>query len=232
MYGSRARFGLITPSVNTTTAPEFRSRLPDETSLHSSRVWLQSGTKDELDAMLEGVDSSSELLATADVDVIVFGCTSGSFFRGDEIEDRIFERSGVPAITTAMSLRRGLDALDATKITITTPYTDALNKYEREFMTECGYDVVEMDGLGIEDGLEMGNLSPERAYRQAVETARPEADVHVISCANYRTFEIIEQLEADIAQPVLTSNQVVFWDAIRMLGLDASSVSLGSLFDR
>lgn len=232
MYGSRSRLGLITPSVNTTTEPELQAHVPDGTSVHSSRVWLQSGTTDELETVLDGLELSSTLLASADVDVIVFGCTSGSFFKGDEIEARISDCTDGPAVTTATSIRRALDVLDAERVSISTPYTDELNEREAAFMEHDGRRVVNIDGLGIEDGLEMAVQSPQRAYRQAVGAHRPNADVHLISCANYRTFEIIEPLETDLGKPVVTSNQVVLWDALEKAGIDHVNVQLGTLFDR
>lgn len=57
------------------------------------------------------------------------------------------------------------------------------------------------------------------------------ADGVFISGTNYRTFEIIEQLEADLDKPVVTSNQATLWDALRTMGVDAD-LSLGRLFKR
>jgi maleate isomerase len=52
-----------------------------------------------------------------------------------------------------------------------------------------------------------------------------------VSCTNYRTFEVIERLEADLGKPVVTSNQATLWDALRTLGVD-DDLPLGRLFER
>lgn len=230
MYGWRARIGLMTPSVNTTTEPEFSRNLPDGVSLHTARVPLTGGTTAGIERMRAGIDRCAELLADASVDVVALGCTSGTFFEEERIESRISEPTGVPAVATAASLKRAFDALGIESVTISTPYTDELNDLEVEFMEESGYDVVAIDGLGIEDGLRMGRASPESVYRQAVETSCPTADAHVISCANYRTFEVVGAIEADIGKPVLTSNGVVLWDALRTVGI-GDGLDLGTLFE-
>ena len=39
-----------------------------------------------------------------------------------------------------------------------------------------------------------------------------------ISCANISVFGVIEELEARLGRPVVTSNQAVIWDALELLG--------------
>jgi maleate isomerase len=51
-----------------------------------------------------------------------------------------------------------------------------------------------------------------------LELQRPDADVYFLSCANISVFAIIEELEARLARPVVTSNQAVVWDALSLLG--------------
>lgn len=97
----------------------------------------------------------------------------------EEIERRIEERTDVPAVATAASIKRAFDALDLRSLAIATPYIRDLNEHEEEFLGEAGYDVVDID------------------------------------------FEIIEQLEADLDKPVVTSNQATLWDALRTIGVDA-----------
>lgn len=57
------------------------------------------------------------------------------------------------------------------------------------------------------------------------------ADGVFVSCTNYRTFEVMDRLEADLDKPVVTSNQATLWDVLGELGVDASSHVPGSLAD-
>lgn len=235
MNGWRARLGLIVPSTNTVNEPEFYEHLPEGVSLHTSRMWLKEATAAELERMADDVERCAELLATADIEAIAYGCTTGSLVKGagyDEmIESRLEEIAGVPAVATAASIKRAFNALEATSVSIATPYIEDLNRREKEFLEDAGYEVLGIEGLGLQDNLDIGAQRPETAYQKARSIADPDADAVFISCTNYRTFEIIERLEADLDKPVVTSNQATLWDALRTLGVDYSDLPLGKLFD-
>jgi maleate isomerase len=195
---------------------------------------LENAEAESLRGMADEIDRCVELLATADVDVLAYGCTTGSLVNGpgydEEIETRLTDAAGVPAVATAASIKRAFDALGLESLAITTPYVESLNEREEEFLESAGYDVVGIDGLEIEPNVEIGAQRPETAYQRAKAADSSAADGVFISCTNYRTFDIIERLEADIGKPVVTSNQATLWDALRTVDVDAE-VGLGTLFD-
>lgn len=229
MHGERGRLGLIVPSSNTTNEPEFAAALPADVSLHTARMRLVDVAADDLSAMADDTERCADLLATADVDVVAYGCTTGSLVHGPgydrEIEQRIADRVDVPAVATAASVKRAFDALDVESVAVTTPYTDELNDREETFLADAGYDVVEMTGLGLDSNVEIGEQFPETAADAAREADAPAADAVFISCTNYRTFEVIADLERELDKPVVTSNQATLWDALARLDAGASSAS-------
>jgi maleate isomerase len=235
MYGWRDRLGLVLPSSNTTNEPEFERMLPSGVTLHTARMRLSSANPDALTEMAEEVERCVDRLATAEVGAMAYGCTTGSLVKGpgydEEIESRIEERAGVPGVATAAAIKRAFDALGAESLAIHTPYIEELNEREVEFLEDAGYEVVDITGLGIEPNTGIGRQTPERAYREARALDHEDADVVFVSCTNYRTFEMIERLEADIDTPVVTSNQATLWNALRALGVDYGDVPLGRLFE-
>jgi maleate isomerase len=78
------RVGLIIPSSNTTIEREFCTALQGIATVHSGRIKLVNAESRELTFLEKGVYEEAEKLATAEVDVIVYGCTSGSFIRGHQ----------------------------------------------------------------------------------------------------------------------------------------------------
>lgn len=234
MYGSRSRIGLIVPSSNTTNEPEFTSKLPEGISMCTSRMFLKDANAKKLEEMAADAERCAELLMTADVDIVAYGCTTGSLVKGqgydEEIEARFTEVTGVPTVATAAAVKRAFEALDLQSLAITTPYIDDLNEREVEFFEAAGYEVADMTGLGIESNTEIGEQPSETAFEQAKDLAVSGADGVFISCTNYRTFEIIERLEAELDKPVVTSNQATLWNVLRELGVD-DDVGLGSLFE-
>lgn len=234
MYGWRGRLGLIVPSSNTTMEMELHSALPEGVSLHTARVPLKNVTEDELVKMNAMAIESAKLLRDAGVELILYGCTSGSFIGGKdyekEIEANIEEEVNVPVVSTSTAIVEALKILDAHSILVITPYTDEINQREREFLEANDFEVLDIRGLGIEDNTQIGKLEPYEAYRLAKATFVEEADAIFISCTNLRTFEVIEPLEEDLGIPVVTSNQASLWLALRQMDVMERIPWLGKLF--
>lgn len=237
MFGWRARLGLVVPSSNSTNEPEFYRALPEGVSLHTARMPLEDVTVDELASMSETAEGPAARLRHADVDVVAYGCTTGSLVKGHEyaehLEDDLAAAAGVPAVATALSVERALRAVDATTVTVATPYTADVNEREREFLADAGFDVSSITGHELERNTDIGALGDEDAYRQAAAAVDPDADALFVSCTNYRTFGVVEALEDDLGVPVVTSNQATLWDALGHTSVDRTEVEgLGRLFER
>jgi len=102
-YGWKARIGLIVPSTNTVNEPEFWALAPKGVTVHTARV-LATGPSDR-DAfvrMEQALDLATEQLATAEVDIVAYGCTTGSIVCPlATLVRTMTAKAGVPALTTA-----------------------------------------------------------------------------------------------------------------------------------
>ncbi|MGA9402626.1 maleate cis-trans isomerase family protein [Haladaptatus sp.] len=227
MFGWRGRLGVVVPSSNTTVEGEFGRVLPEGVSLHTARMPLESVTVDELDTMADDAVDCAERLSHADVDTVAYACTTGSLLHGPgfdaELEDALAEAAGVPAVATALSVKRALSTLDATRIAVVTPYTADLNDREESYLDDAGFEVVDLHGRGITANTDIGSLSPNDAYQQVRNTVLDPSTVDAVfvSCTNYRTFPAIEPLESDLGIPVVTSNQATLWDALGRVSVSA-----------
>ena len=72
--------------------------------------------------------------------------------------------------------------------------------------------------LGLVDNLDIGLLDPQTAYDVGHRIDRPEADAVMLACGNWSTFAVIDRLERDLGKPVLTTNQVSLWHALKIIG--------------
>lgn len=236
----RGRLGLIVPSSNATAEPEFRRALPDDVTVHGARMALESVTVGELDAMSDDAARAAELLGHADVDAVAYACTTGSLLHGPgfdaELEDRLADAAGVPAVATARSVVRALEALDAERIAVVTPYTADLDAKEREFLEAAGFEVTSIDGRGLEANTEIGALTPDDAAQQALEhvggdTDTGDLDAVFVSCTNYRSLSAVDSLESKLGVPVLTSNGATLWDVCSAADLEVAFDGVGSLLE-
>lgn len=230
------RFGLIVPSSNTTMESEFYRLVFRWASLHIARVKLQKITITALGEMDELVLETADRLSDADVNIIGYGCTSGSFFKGKdygrEIERKITEITQIPVVVTSTAVIQALDNLRISKVSVATPYIDEINELEKEFLEQHKIHVLRIKGLGIIDNSEIGNKDPSEAYDLGKEAYVPEADGLFISCTNFRTIEVIDHLEKELGVPVISSNTATLWAMMSKVGINRRLKNYGQLFLR
>ena len=237
MYGTRGRIGLITLATDPTVLPEVNRVMPAGVVAYPAPISLPRGevTPAALAEMVAGdeLERAAEKLAAAEVGVILFACTSGSFVHGPgwdrELIARIERAGGVPATTTSTAVLDALRAVGASRLAIATPYLHAVNELERAFFAANGFRVAAIRGLGIATDPEIARLGPEDAVRLVAATDTPEADAIFVSCTNVHVLEAIEDMEAAHGKPVVTSNQAGAWAALRMLGIDDAIPGHGRL---
>lgn len=228
------RLGLVVPSSNTTVEPEVRALAPSGSTVHAARMPLEDVTPETLDEMAESAERAAQLLSHAAVDGIAYACTTGSLLHGPgfdaELESRLADVTGAPAVATARSVKRALEALEAETIAVVTPYTTDLDDLERQYLEAVGFEVASVDGRGLVENTAIGELTPEDAgeqVRSAVGSATA-VDAVFVSCTNYRSLDSVPSLEADLGVPVLTSNLATFWDLANRVGVEPRvDVALG-----
>jgi maleate isomerase len=229
-----ARVGLIIPSSNRMVEQEMVPAFPEGVFPHVTRLRMTGANRMGQDQLLPRVEEATRALADAKCDVVAFHCTANSMDEGKDGEARILSALGragaARATTTATAIRRALDALGARTIVLVTPYSQAVTDHEAEFLNEAGYEVIYAKGYELAGSDAYCGTPPETWRERALAAARPDADVYFLSCANISVFGIIEDLEARLGRPVITSNQTVIWDALDRLGWTDRRGCPGRLF--
>lgn len=242
MYGSSGRIGLLVPSTNSTVEVEFQHAVPEGVSVHAARCLLKDdgvSSEERLRGILEmseGVVEAAKRVCGVRPKVVAWACTAGSFLKGlghdQELIRAIEAATGVRALTTSTAVVEALKVLRVKKLSVATPYIQAIDDQEKRFIEESipGLEVVKMKGLGIIKAYDKGTLDPASAYDAALEVDHDEADAVFISCTAWRTFEVIQRLEAELKKPVITSNQATLWASLRVLGCTGAG-GLGALLE-
>jgi len=226
------RIGLIIPSVNTTIEPEFGWLAPPGLSFHAARIMLQDTTPEGLRAMNAEVAGAARLIESINPAVVAYACTAGTFLEGPEALERqiglIQGIVGCPVVATSLAMIAAARFLGARRIALATPYLQILNEAEQRFFEANGIEVVAARGLGL-SGRAIREVPPGDVMTLAQAADVPEAEALFISCTDFRALEVVEQLEAMLQKPVLTSNQVTLWSVLRVLGWPEPLHGLGKL---
>jgi len=212
------RIGILVPSSNTTMEPDFYAMAPRGVTTHTARMRLSQVTPEALILMAEDTERAAGLLADAGVDVIVYGCTTGSLVGGVEWEEdlvgRIEEETGIPAVSTSSAVVEALRSLGARRVGVATPYSEKLNGLEKSFLEDLGFQVTGMRGLGLLDNLDIGRVG-RGTLEELVRSVAEEADAVFVSCTNLPAVGLIEEFEKEFNRPVVTSNQASMLAALR-----------------
>jgi maleate isomerase len=234
VYGSK-RLGVLVPSGNSVAETELRAMLPDDVAMLTTRLALLGSSEPELLAMLTDLDKAATLLGHAEPDAIAFHCTAVSTFAphlAGEIRNRITAATGRQAIATADAILAALKVLRAKRVLLVTPYIEAVHRREIDFLADHGLTVTGGSCLGVDRNTEMAQIAPDAIAAQVREAASgAAADVCFISCTAIRSAGLIAGLEASLGMPVVTSNQVLIWHALRSLRVERRVTGFGRLFD-
>src|ERR1700687_4766177 len=93
-FGWGGQVGLSHMAPATVMEPEFYAMAPDGVSIHTDRIVLPKPTLAGLEQMMGGDEilECTSLLASAPLDVIVFGGTSATFLHGRGWDAAVMER--------------------------------------------------------------------------------------------------------------------------------------------
>ena len=230
----RANLGFIVLSGDLACEHDLFNMTPDGVGISFTRLKTDDFTTNETLAahVNQLAEAASRIQPDVKPDVISYCCTSGSIVIGEEEVKRQIA-IGAP-YTKPMSLVTGvvsaLNAVQAKKIVIGTPYLDEINAREEEFFLSKGFEILRMEGLNLETGLEFGKVTPDFWNKFSLEIDCDDADAVFLSCTGIRSLDIIEKVEAQINKPVITSNQAQMWSALRLAGINDNLRGFGRLF--
>ncbi len=236
-YGPRARLGLIVPPTNTVNEAEWARMMPEGVTFHTHRMPLHADTASAAgrSALMADLDSACAMLGRCGPDVIAYACTAGSMATPAEaLPEAVSARAGRPVISTAAAIVAALRALGVRRLSVATPYAQALNDHEAHFLAEHGFEVTRLLGLGIgadgpQDFVRIAQTPLAAVAAHARAAFAPGSGALLITCTDFPALPLIETLEAELGVPVITSNQATLWAALRRAGVAEAAAGAGRL---
>jgi maleate isomerase len=215
----RARIGLIIPSVNRMTEPQFNHYAPEGLGIHVARGRVAGQPSRTVAELTDEIAHAAGTLADAHPDLIVFHCTHTSMKEGADGEARIInlirKTTGVEALSTSSLVNDALHALGLHKLVLLSPYQS--NASIIAYLAAAGFTVVSDVALKCATAAEFETITPQRWVELARENDRPEADGIFLSCTNTTQIEAVAAIEEALGKPVVNSNQAVLWGCLKRL---------------
>ena len=228
------RIGLVALSSDFSIEKDFNSiflNLPID--LFVNRLpFFNPLTNENLIKMTEKLtEVTKNILPNQALDVVAYGCTSGTIAAGiDQIINKIQSaKPNCKVITPITSAVKALKHLNLKKISVFTPYSQAINEKVINHFKNEKFDIKSFASFNLESDLDIGKIDPNYLFEVLAKMDTGDSEALFISCTALPALEIIEELENKINKAVLSSNQTLIWDSIRSIKCNSSIEGYGKL---
>jgi maleate isomerase len=240
------RVGILTPHADVGPESEFRAMAPPTVGVHAARVpfgaMKSGGAMDSTIPLApvaafvapSDIDDAVGMLADAPIAAIGIAFTSSSYVTGVEGEravvDRLSQRSaGKPVVATCAAATDGLRRLGVRRLALVDPpwFDQELNRLGAEYFSSQGFEVVFHAPCGLPSS--QSSINPAELHEWVYAHTPDVADAVFIGGNGFRSIGVVEALEKDLARPVLTANQALFWSMLRTIGSRVAPRGYGSL---
>ncbi|MFT5194928.1 MAG: maleate isomerase [Candidatus Promineifilaceae bacterium] len=220
----KAAIGLVALASDLTSEPELNIFLPKEgIGLYVNRIPMPNVVNVESLAQMEHsmTEVAAGILPDDHLDVIIYGCTSGTMTIGaDVVEAKIREARPNVAVTDPITAGlKGLRQMGCQRIALLTPYIAEVNVIVEDYITKQGFELVAKGSFNQPGDPQICRVPPQAIYDAGLKLGQmADVDGLFISCTGLRTSSILEPLEQALGIPVVSSNQALAWDALRLAG--------------
>jgi maleate isomerase len=229
------RIGVLIPSTNQVVEPDFARMVPEGVTFHTERLWNGSDTPPGggdgtyLQGMNQDIDRAVRYLASANLNIVAYCCTSGTYHAGDidyngKISTQIEKVGGLPAVTAVTASLEAFEQVKAKRLSLVGPYGNFLLQEKLTPLLESqGYQVVKAQGeeqmLQRTNDSTIGDQSPEYIVDFVSQADHGDADTVFLPGTAWRALEIVEELEKRLGRTVITVNQATIWATFKRLGV-------------
>lgn len=236
---TQRRVGMIVPSLNTIAEDDFRLFCPADVAYHVHRIRLRKEagrvTLESLARAYLEAGEQAEYIKDMEPDVIAFNCTGASVGYGPGCDEALAARMtaqlGIPSTNTMVAIKEALRSMGAGSILHVCPFSDTFSRIERESLQESGLEVARTVSLDFTDAKVAAKMAPQQIANFVRQRIDDGIGAVLLSCANVRAFEAVQELEAELGRPVVTSNQAMLWAVLKLAGWRGRVEGAGKLFN-
>jgi len=143
-------------------------------------------------------------------------------------------RPGIAVTDPMAAAVQALRGLGLRRLGLITPYSDSVNHSMERYLVSLGFELPARATFRSRESRRLGRTPPTRVtpraiFEAAVQVGRARVDGIFISCTGLRCSAVIQAIEAAVRKPVVTSNQALAWDCMRLAGQAISLHGFGKL---
>lgn len=240
--GPRGVIGIMTPGPNVNVENEMMDMRPPGVINAIDRYYVpnQKIRQDEdwsiiMRNVTANLDDSVRRLKEALVDHLILGMSSQSYMGGEKGSFALLEHlqklSGVPVTMGAQSAEQAFKLCGAKKIALLTPYYPVIEQNAISYFKARGFEIVHVEGLKCESIIHVASQNYEQLADATLrcEAAKPDAILQLGTNLAYA--RVAADAEKWLRKPVFSSGTVIYWSALRAMGIADRYAGFGSLLE-
>ncbi|MET8758844.1 hypothetical protein [Lentzea sp. NPDC004782] len=221
------RLGVVVPSGNAAVEPEIAALLFGHVNVHATRfpLFTEFEQRERIakynEALAPAIASFGRLGARA----VVAECSGSHYLQGPEREqefcDDLSARFGVEVTTVTRTVLAALASIDATEVTLVSPYAQWLTDLSRGYWEAAGIKVRDIVKVKSAKGFSPYDVTTDELVEQVRAADRPRDEVLLMTGTGMFTLAALKELKAGTERTILTSNLATAWWALDRLVPDA-----------
>ena len=230
------RIGIITLSTDFTIEQDYRkichelpvdifvNRIPFENPLNHENYLKMTSHISKV---------SSQILPSQDIDIIAYGCTSGTIAIGASIIKEEVNKSKPKAkVTTPITAAiKAFKKMELKKIAVLTPYPKEVNITVYDYLLENNMIIDSFNSFNLELDSDIAQVSLESLENEIGKIDLRNVDGLFVSCTALKIVDILDKIEKRQNTIVISSNQAIIWDCLRSVGIETKIQGYGKLFE-
>ena len=175
---------------------------------------------------------SQQILPGEKIDVIAYGCTSGTIAIGEEHISSQVQRSKPEAkVTTPITASlKAFKKLNLKNIAVLTPYPKDVNVTVFDYLSKSNLTIDSFNSFNLNYDSEIAQVSLDSLMDQISKINLSQVEGLFVSCTALKIVDIIDKIENEFNTKVISSNQAIIWDCLRILKIDNDIIGYGNLF--
>jgi len=229
------RIGVITLSTDFTIEQDFRKichNLPLD--LFFNRIpFINPLNHENYLKMADHIPEVSEqILPGQKIDVIAYGCTSGTIAIGeDRISSQVQKSKPEARVTTPITAAiKAFKKLNLNNIAVLTPYPKEVNVTVYNYLSNNNLNIDSFSSFNLNYDSEIAQVSFESLIEGISNINLDKVDGLFVSCTALKIVDILDEVEKKFNTTIISSNQAIIWDCLRLLNIDTYVPGYGNLF--
>ena len=230
------RVGVITLSTDFTIEQDFRKichSLPLD--IFFNRIpFINPLNHENYLKMAEHIpEVSQQILPGEKIDVIAYGCTSGTIAIGEEhISSQVQKSKPEAKVTTPITAAlKAFKKLNLKNIAVLTPYPKDVNVTVFDYLSKNDLTIDSFNSFNLNYDSEIAQVSLESLKESIANINLDNVDGLFVSCTALKIVDILDEVEKKFNTTVISSNQAIIWDCLQLLDMNIKVPGYGKLFN-